>query len=134
MLKVSVFVCALGVALATYVQPAAADGWPPSVQGSWSILSNVAPGNLNITTQSNSGQCQFITGTIYGEPMQGYYCVNSGRIQFIRKRADNNDTIQIWTGNVSQGESGSTLHMGGTFSVVDPAGGSFGEYNFNANK
>ena len=132
MLKVSVFVCALGVALVTYMQPAAADGSPSSVVGSWSILSNFAPGTLNISSQSNSGQCQFITGTVYGDPMQGFYCVNSGRIQFVRKRPDNNDTIQIWTGNLSQ--AGSTLHMGGTFSVVDPAGGSFGEYNFNADK
>lgn len=133
MFKVSVFAGALVAVLAAHVQPAAADGWPSSVVGGWSVIGNLSSGTLNISSQSTSGLCQFIAGTIYGDPIQGFYCPNSGRIQFVRKRTDNNDTIQVWTGNLSQ--TSSTLHMAGTFTSVDPsAGGSFGEYSFNANK
>jgi hypothetical protein len=132
MLKVCVFACILGSVLAAHVQPASADGWPSNVVGSWSVLGDQTRGILNISTQNTSGLCQFIGGTIYGDPIQGFYCPNSGRIQFVRKIASNNDTVQVWTGNLSRGSS--TLHMAGTVTSVDPNGGSPGEYNFNADK
>jgi hypothetical protein len=132
MFKISVFACALAAILAAHTQPAAADGWPSSIVGSWSVLGNFASGTLTISGQGSSGQCQFIVGTIYTDNIQGFYCPGSGRIQFIRKRTDNNDTVQVWTGNVSQASS--ILHMAGTFTSVDPNGGSPGEYSFNANK
>lgn len=132
MLKVSAISIAICAMLTVDAAPAVADGWPLSVVGTWSVLGNFSPGVLSISAQDNSGQCQFITGTIYGDPVQGFYCPGSGRIQLIRKRRDNNDTVQVWTGNLSQASS--TLHMAGTFTAVDNGGGSLGEYSFNADK
>ena len=118
---------------------AMADGWPLSVVGNWSIIGNQHIGTLNIATQAALGNCRRITGTVYpgtavAHPMEGFYCPFSGRIQFVRKLPANNDTLQVWTGNVSQ--DGAVDRMGGTFTSVSTAlgGGSLGEYNFQGSK
>jgi hypothetical protein len=132
MLKVCVFACAFAVAVTARTQSAAADGWPPRITGNWAVLGNFASGTLTISSQASSGQCQFIAGTVYGDAIQGFYCPGSGRIQFVRKINSNNDTVQVWTGNVSQDST--VVHMAGTFTSVDPNGGSPGEYSFHADK
>jgi hypothetical protein len=110
-----------------------ADGWPLSVVGNWSVQANRGTGTLSITSQGTSGNCEGITGTIYGgNPIQGFYCPFSGRIHFLRSLIYANgtlDTIQAYTGNVSQ--TGATLHIGGIFADTE---WSFGEYNFQASK
>ncbi|MCW7538814.1 hypothetical protein OOT46_13280 [Aquabacterium sp. A7-Y] len=111
---------------------AMADGWPGSVVGNWNVLGNQSAGVLSITSQAAGGLCRRIVGTIYGNPIEGFYCPFSGRISFIRKNGANNDTSQSWVGNVSQ--AAAVLRMGGTFAAVAPAGGSPGEYNFQATK
>ena len=118
---------------------AMADGWPISVLGNWSIIGNQHIGTLSIATQAAVGNCRRITGTVYpgtpvAHPIEGFYCPFSGRIQFVRKRPLNNDTLQVWTGNVSQ--DGAVDRMGGTFTSVSVAlgGGSLGEYNFQGSK
>jgi hypothetical protein len=117
-----------------FATAASADGWPPSVVGSWSVLGNQSLGTLSITSQAPSGQCRKILGTIYGNPIEGFYCPFSGRIHFVRKDNVTNDTSQAWTGNLSQAIAGQPLRMGGVFSSVGPGGGSLGEYNFHATK
>ena len=111
---------------------AIADGWPGSVIGNWNVVGNQSAGVLSITGQAAVGSCRRIVGTIYGNPIEGWYCPSSGRISFVRKIAATNDTTQAWIGNVSQ--AAAVLRIGGTFSAVAPAGGSPGEYNFQATK
>jgi hypothetical protein len=111
---------------------ASADGWPSSVVGAWDVLGNHFPGTLNITSQANTGQCRGITGTIYGQSIQGFYCPSSGRIHFLRKLPGTNTTFQVWAGNLSQAATGCMACvnlMGGVFSS-DLDG--FGEYNWEA--
>ncbi len=124
---------------ATFANTAMADGWPLSVVGSWSIIGNQHNGLLNIVSQAAVGNCRRITGTAYpgttvAHPIEGFYCPFSGRIQFVRKQPASNDTLQVWTGNVSQ--DGVVDRMGGTFTSVSSAlgGGSLGEYNFQGSK
>ncbi len=117
---------------------AMADSWPVSVVGNWNIIGNQHVGTLVVTTQAAVGNCRRITGTVYpgtavAHPIEGFYCPFSGRLQFVRKLPVNNDTIQIWTGNVSQ--DGIVDRMGGTFTSVNATvGGSLGEYNFQGGR
>ncbi len=118
---------------------AMADGWPLSVLGNWSIIGNQHVGTLSITAQAAAGNCRRISGIVYpgtpvAHPIEGFYCPFSGRIQFVRKQPASNDTLQVWTGNVSQ--DGVVDRMGGTFTSVSTAlgGGSLGEYNFQGSK
>jgi hypothetical protein len=122
------------IATALAAPLAHADSYPASVLGSWAVTGNQSAGTLSITTQAlpTTGKCPAIGGTIYGAPIQGFYCPGSGRIHFVRKLA-NNTTIQAWTGQLS--DSGPVLRMGGVFSSVDVFyGGNLGEYNFQAQK
>lgn len=119
---------------ASFANTAMADGWPLSVVGGWSIIGNHHIGLLNIVSQAAVGNCRRITGTVYAHPIEGFYCPFSGRIQFVRKQPASNDTLQVWTGNVSQ--DGVVDRMGGTLTSVSSAlgGGSLGEYNFQGSK
>ena len=124
---------------ASFANTAMADGWPLSVLGSWSIIGNQHVGRLIIAAQAGVGQCRRITGMVYpgtpvAHPIEGFYCPFSGRIQFVRKQPASNDTLQVWTGNVSQ--DGVVDRMGGTLTSVSSAlgGGSLGEYNFQGSK
>lgn len=114
-----------------WVNTAAADGWPASVVGTWSVNANNATGSLVITSQGTIGLCRPIAGNIFGNPIQGFYCPFSGRITFLRKAAVNNDTFQVYSANLGQVFSGFPLRMSGTFSSM---GASFGEYSFFASK
>jgi hypothetical protein len=121
------------------VNVAMADGWPISIVGNWNIIGNQHIGTLTIATQATVGNCRRITGTAYpgtavAHPIEGFYCPFSGRFQFVRKQPASNDTLQVWTGNVSQ--DGVVDRMGGTFTSVSTAlgGGSLGEYNFQGSK
>ena len=118
--------------LALGAEVALADGWPGSVVGSWSVVGNQSVGTLKVTSQASTGLCRGIGGTIYGNPIEGFYCPFSGRIHFVRKNAADNDSFQAWTGNVSQ--AGAVNRMGGTFTALNAIGGSLGEYNFHASK
>jgi hypothetical protein len=135
----SAAVMALGLATGT----AAADGWPASVAGTWSVQGNQSAGALVITQFAGAAgsQCKPIRGTIYGaDAIEGFYCPGSGRIAFLRKvgTAATAQTRQFWSGNLSQ--VANTLHIGGTFyaaphnNVSGTTGGSLGEYNFSARK
>lgn len=116
-------------ALVALSQIASADGWPASVVGNWNVRANNSVGILSITSQGLVGQCRPISGAIFGNPIQGFYCPASGRIHFLRKIAATNDTIQDYTANLSQ-DSGID-YMGGTFASD---GGAYGEYNFSGSK
>jgi hypothetical protein len=108
--------------------------WPPSVVGTWTAFANQSPLQLVITKQGGAGTCKAIVGTIadtvtggQSNTIQGFYCPSSGRIQFLRKNATNNDTFQVYNANLSMNST--TLYMGGTFAEDDQVG-ALGEYNF----
>jgi hypothetical protein len=63
--------------------------------------------------------------------IEGFYCPLSGRISFLRKNVQTNDTFQVFTGNLSM--AASTNYMGGTF-LQESGAGLVGEYNFSAQK
>lgn len=123
---------------AAWTNIAAADGWPTSVVGTWSIIGNHHAGLLRIDSIAAVGLCRRIIGVIYPGTavvgnIEGFYCPYSGRIQFVRKSPATNDAYQVWTGNVSQ--DAAIDRLGGTFTSVSAAlGGSLGEYNFQGQK
>ncbi len=126
----------LAIAGALQVSALAAFAAPPiSILGNWSIVGNQSIGQLIITAQGAAGTCRAIAGTAFANPMQGIYCPATGRIQFLRKNAANNDTYQVYTGNVGDAVAGLPMRMAGTFTSQSAAlGGPLGEYNFFANK
>ena len=67
-----------------WASPAAADGWPMSVAGNWTVKANLAAGSMFINQPASTRQCKPITGTIFGSPIEGAYCPGSGRITFFR--------------------------------------------------
>jgi hypothetical protein len=113
-----------------------AGNYPATLVGNWVVTGNHSTGTLSITSQASSptDNCASISGTIYGDAIQGFYCPGSGRIHFLRKKSLNR-TIQAWTGQLSYTNPSQVLRMGGMFSSVDELeGGNLGEYNFNASK
>jgi hypothetical protein len=120
---------------------ARADGWPGSIAGDWNVIGNLSGGPLKINQFAGTpgSQCKPIRGFIYtSDRIEGFYCPNSGRIAFVRYIGNSNNPKQVWFGNVSQ--VGTPLRMGGTFAAIvhnnttGTAGGSLGEYNFEASK
>jgi hypothetical protein len=118
-----------------------ADGWPASLAGDWNVIGNQSPGTLRIIQFAGAAgsQCKPIRGFIYTtDAIEGFYCPGSGRITFVRYAGGTTSPKQFWSGNVSQ--TGATLRMGGTFvaivhnNVSGTAGGSLGEYNYQASK
>lgn len=111
-----------------------ADGWPPSVVGSWSVLAATTTFTLNITSQGATGDCQSIAGNIIsGQTIAGFYCPHSGRIHFLLSTPGG--AYQDYDANLSQ--VGPTLHMGGVFGSDFPYVGQnnfLGQYNFQASK
>ncbi|HEY9726737.1 MAG TPA: hypothetical protein V6D50_09850 [Chroococcales cyanobacterium] len=122
----AIAVCCVGSLL--WGSAAYADGWPTSVAGNWSVFANQSSGALSITQPTSTLNCRPISGSIFGNPIQGFYCPTSGRIVFVRKNTSG-ITTQYYQGNLSQ--TGSTLRIGGSFSSI---GGSYGEYSFYATK
>jgi hypothetical protein len=115
-----------------------ANGWPASVVGGWTAQANGFPLALRISSQAAGSGCVAIAGTIADvnaggqtNNIQGFYCPLSGRITFLRKNIQTNDTFQVYEGNLSV--AGAKTYMGGTFVEENPAS-NLGEYNFQAVK
>ncbi len=119
----------LGLSFFLFFSQIAAAAWPASVVGTWAVRANQTPGFMHITFQATTGACRLIRGDILGAPMQGYYCPGTGRIQFLRKDAANNDTFQVYSANLTS--AGSVNYMGGSFGSFDTG---YGEYSFFAQK
>ena len=105
-----------------------------NISGNWSIVGNQSAGVLAIV-QGAGAPCAPINGTIFGNPVRGYYCPSTGRISFARKNAGGVVT-QTWAGNISDVAAGLPNRMGGTFHALDVAAGSgpLREYNFHGQK
>jgi hypothetical protein len=109
-----------------------ADNWPPSIVGTWQGVANQTTVKLVITSQGTTGACKSITGTFSNVPsggasnIQGFYCPQTGRVSFVRKDVNSNDTFQSYSANVS--DVGAELRMAGIFAQVQPD--RLGEYGF----
>ena len=122
------------LALASTAAASAAQLWPGSVVGVWNAQANQSSLTITISSQSASGKCREIAGTILDNAsgvsanLEGFYCPSSGRVHFTRSDPTSGFTYQDYTGNLSDG--GRTLYMGGTFAADDVGG----EYAFFAAK
>lgn len=120
-----------GTALLT--SPAAADWWPASIAGTWNIVADQSVGQLIINQPASAHPCKPITGTILGQPLQGFYCPGSGRITFFRYQANSKTADEFYSANLSDAIAGQPLRMAGSFATrsdLDPPG----EYAFYGTK
>ena len=60
------------------------------------------------------------------------YCPSTGRFQFVHRNADNQNTVRVFTGNLSDDVPGQAVFMAGTVTVLDAAFGDLGGSNFSA--
>jgi hypothetical protein len=130
---------AAGIGVALSFGAAHASSWPASVVGTWNMLANQNSPVLTITSQGNSGKCQPISGTLVdsatdaNDDIAGFYCPASGRISFLRIIPSNNETFQVFIGNLSdKPNSGNKRLMGGTFFEETGPSTLLGEYEWIA--
>lgn len=125
------------VFVATLSALAFAANWPPSIVGTWQGVANQNTVKLVITSQGTTGACKSITGTLSNVPsggastIQGFYCPQTGRVNFVRKDVTSNDTFQAYSANVA--DVGAELRMAGTFAELNMAD-HLGEYGFAVQK
>jgi hypothetical protein len=116
-----------GAALAAALLSGPARAAPPtSLVGTWNGFSNQTALQLVITSQG-TGPCRTVQGTMGSNPVSGFYCPRTGRLNLLRKLSPSNDTVQVYSGNV--GDEAATGRMSGTF-AAHPNGGTLGEYPF----
>ena len=65
--------------------------------------------------------------------MLGYYCPDSGAVEFLRYPTNSNVAFQVYTASLSQkpAPKGEGLLMGGVFGQYAPAYGPLGQYSFS---
>jgi hypothetical protein len=107
---------------------------PPSVVGIWHGFANQTEIKLAIRSQGAVGVCPQIIGAMSNvspaggaSTVQGFYCPDTGRISFIRKDPNTNDTFQSYVASLS--ELGPVQRMAGTFSELNFVG-HMREFNF----
>ncbi|MFY9269210.1 MAG: hypothetical protein WAO55_05595 [Candidatus Manganitrophaceae bacterium] len=115
---------------------------PANLAGTtWTLQTNREATQLVITSQGGPGapgaaNCRHINGELGTPPptilIRGWYCPSTGRIHFVHMNLSNDNTVRVFTGNVSDDLSGQTLYMAGTMTVLAIAFGDLGEYNFSA--
>ncbi len=104
----------------------------------WTLQINRETTLLVIDTQAGAGapgqlNCRTIRGGIGNvAAIRGYYCPSTGRIHFVHQNVNSDIAVRVFTGNVSDDETGQGLYMAGTVSVLISAFGDLGEYNFSA--
>lgn len=94
-----VFAFALSTALPVAL-PAHADGWPASIAGAWSVTANDTGGTLQISQPASTARCKAISGSIFGDPIVGFYCPFSGHLAFQRTNGVGN--VQDYSGALSE--------------------------------
>ena len=111
---------AMGVAILLCESGSAWAAFPDSVTGTWNAILNQTSTTIVINSQSTTGKCREISGTIQSTNINGFYCPATGRIFFLRKSATTNDTFQVYSGNLAQD------------AAVDRMAGTFADINTNA--
>jgi hypothetical protein len=111
--------------------------WPPSIVGTWEGFGNQSALKLEIKNQGTTGVFKPIKGSLSNVPsggesnIQGAYCPQTGRVDFVRKDIKSNDTFQSYSASLS--DVGDVLRMAGTFAELNMAG-HLGEYNFSVER
>jgi hypothetical protein len=139
-MKTSLRHITFGLATATLLAagPVSAERPANLANTTWTLQTNREVVDLVITTQGGPGApgaatCRHINGTIGNVAhIRGWYCPSTGRIHFVHRNAGSGDAVRVFTGNVSDNESGQGLFMAGTMTVLISAFGDLGEYNFSA--
>jgi hypothetical protein len=133
--RTTAFAIAATAALGAGIASAA----PPASLGNtaWTMQINRDVAQLVITSQSGPGapgasRCRVINGTFDVATIRGWYCPDTGQLQFLHRNAGNANTVRVFSGSVSDDVPGETLYMAGTVSVHDANFGDYGEYNFSA--
>src|SRR5262245_56033838 len=88
---------------------------PFSVKGTWKIDGNQSVGESPVIfsqTPSVVSACAYISGTIAGDAITGFYCKSTGRIVFARFSAGG-PLAQVYQGMLA--DTGTTKRMAGTF-------------------
>ncbi|WP_310422990.1 hypothetical protein [Chamaesiphon sp. VAR_48_metabat_135_sub] len=101
-------------------------GNPNDMSGSWGIDVNKNTGNLVI--DSDGGK---LSGSIFGESIEGFYVSSSRRVVFVRRK--NGIPYQLYQGTVSSNGQ----NMSGQLHVWNSAGGastSGVDFSFSATK
>jgi hypothetical protein len=119
---------------ASSAEVARADGWPLNIGNTtWSMRANQTTTTLSIVSQVAVGNCQTITGAVFGVAMEGFYCPGSGRIGFVRKATAQQSSapVQYFEGQLSQ--DGGTDFIAGKMAIWTQ-GAQPGLYNFSAQR
>ncbi|WDM20256.1 hypothetical protein [Paenibacillus polymyxa] len=86
--------------------------------GRWNIEANGFTGELNITSVSGG----FVTGTVFGNPIRGWYDFNAGKLTFVRFIGGGNVTginNQVYEGYIWRRVGTDTLFtLAGSFITV----------------
>jgi hypothetical protein len=108
---------------------------PVNVSGNWRATGNQTLGALIIVQAASAAVCKPISGTIFGNSIQGSYCPVTGRIVFARRTAAL-VPFQLYQGYVSR--DAPVDRIGGTLMVWNALGGGFAnegvDFNFSATK
>lgn len=108
---------------------------PADITGYWSLMSGQEQEDMEITRQDSypDGVCQKIIGKFHNiPPFHGIYCPATGRIQIVHENLHTNYAVRVFTGNLAEQIDGYPNRMAGTFTVLYPTFGVYGEYGFSA--
>lgn len=124
------------VALTTLGTAGAANAASPlNVAGNWSATANQTLGALVIVQAASAAVCKPISGTIFGNSIEGYYCPVTGRIDFARKTGGG-IPFQLYEGYVAR--DAVVDRIGGSFLIWNVSGGGMSnegvDFNFSATK
>jgi hypothetical protein len=94
--------------------------------GSWNMDANGFTGTLSLNPPDGAGN---LTGTMFGQPIIGYYDSTSQKITFMRETNRRIlDTVQVFTGYLFH--TGSVNDLAGSFVAFNGTGASAGESEF----
>lgn len=103
------------------------------LSGDWWVQGNGTHGQLSVNVDSEGR----ISGSIYGQPIEGTFDSRTGKLKFKRFRdSADRDGIQLWVGELTlvEGSKPPTYRLAGTFSSI--AGPEFGadgkDYDWNS--
>jgi hypothetical protein len=134
--KIAALAIVAACAAATNASAATAS-WPAKIIGTWKGLANQTKIVVKVTTQTGTGKCQDIVGTLQNvgggtDTIYGYYCPSSGAVEFRRFSTAFSAAIQVYNGSLNQANAGAPhLFMAGTFSQYELAEGPLGQYSFS---
>ena len=127
------------LACCTWAATTAAQAAPPAnlAGTTWTVQVNRNSEQLVITHQGGPGApgaraCRLLIGTLGVAPVRGWYCPNTGRFHLLHQNLGSNDTVRVFTGQVSDDVVGQPLYIGGTVAIDNAAFGDLGESNFSA--